>query len=78
MRVHTDKLRDGDKVHFDGAVIKIEGKPETTLAPGNRLIYYWPNAPIVAGRLRDFPHTTAFTVMGMAARTWNVTRSASR
>ena len=73
VKVSTAQLRDGDRVHIDGAVIKIEGKPMVSRR-GPRDWFAWRNMTIVAGRLTGLPEATLWTVQGDTMCFWRVSR----
>ena len=74
IKVSTDKLRDGDLIHIDGATIRVEGKPNVAIGPAGRTVFSWPNASIVAGQLSMYPQTLVWTISGDTLAFWPVTR----
>lgn len=78
-KIKTRHLRDGDQVLVEGAVVLLEGKPATCEAPGrHRVVYWWPNMPIVSGTLSWAPEATRLTVQGLGSRVWHVVRRGGR
>ena len=78
-KVRTRHLRDGDQVMVESAVVRLEGKPERCEAPGrHRVVYWWPNMPIVSGALSWAPQATRLTVQGLGSRVWHVVKRGGR
>ena len=77
LKLRTDKLRHGDKVHTNGAVIMIDGEPDVSEDRQGRPQFAWRNAPILAGELDFAPQAGFWTVQGGTASYWRVTRARS-
>lgn len=71
IKVSTGRLRDGNVIHVQGAVIRIEGKPEI-IFDGRRTWYAWRNMPIIRGSLDGLPEATRWTVQGDDGCFWRV------
>jgi len=73
IKVSTDKLRPGDKIHVLGVVILLGDKP-IVIERGRETLFRWPNAPIVAGHLDFAPEATTWTIQGNTGCFWRITR----
>lgn len=71
-KVNTGRLREGNKIYVDGAVIKLEGKPEVFIGPGGRTWWAWRNMPIISGTLTGLPWAKAWTIQGDGLCFWRV------
>lgn len=77
MKVTTNKLIDGDRVHLGEAMIEIEGKPDVSEGPGGSRSFAWRNMRIVSGHLREAPETLHWTIQGGTTTLWRITRPRS-
>jgi hypothetical protein len=73
IKVSTDKLRIGDKIHVSGVSVILADKPEV-IEHGREIIFRWPNVPIVAGELDFAPEATTWTIQGSTKVYWRVSR----
>jgi hypothetical protein len=76
-KVRTKSLRENDHVHVEGAMVRLEGKPDIVEGPGKQPLFMWPNMPIVGGRMASFPEATRWTIYGYARQLWPVSRRSS-
>lgn len=73
MKVSTDKLRDGDKVHLGNAVILIQDKPQITHGRYGTW-YTFTNMRVIEGKLDISLEAVSWTIQGNSTCFWRVTR----
>lgn len=74
IKVSTDKLRAGDKIHVNGVIILLGDTQPEVIERGRETIFRWPNAGIVSGHFDFAPKATQWTIQGNTWCFWRVTR----
>lgn len=75
IKVTTDKLRSGDRVHTHGGVVEIDGPPDVDR---DECVYAYRNMRVVSPLTSIAPDTVLWTIEGTRATAWRVSRPGSR